>query len=106
MLILGVIASAIVYIQTFYAFFQLKAISFLLPLETDLVDNYDSIQANFRPNSIFQEPAHFSIFIVPLFYYTMKESKFYLAVFFLFSLFLSTSTYGILASLIVLMLFV
>ncbi|MGH2665060.1 hypothetical protein [Flavobacterium sp.] len=98
---LGVLFSVAVLIQAFYFLIKGESISFLLPLATDLDQNVDSIQFNGRPNSVFQEPAHFAIFMVPLLYTVLNKKKVWLTVLFTVSIFLSTSTYGLILTLIV-----
>lgn len=102
---LGIFFSALVLIQTFYFLTKGESISFLLPFETDLENNIDSIQFNGRPNSMFQEPAHFAIFMVPLLYNALNKRKIFLAVLFTVSIFLCTSTYGLLSTMIVYLVF-
>ncbi|TGD57138.1 hypothetical protein [Flavobacterium humi] len=101
LLFLGVAFSIIVLIQAFNFLIRHESISFLLPLETDLEENVDSIQFNGRPNSVFQEPAHFAIFMIPLLYNVLSKKKVWLTVLFTVSIFLSTSTYGLMLTLII-----
>lgn len=101
LLFLGVLFSAVVLIQAFYFLIKNESISFLLPLETDLEENVDSIQFNGRPNSVFQEPAHFAIFMIPLLYTALNKKKIWLTVLFTVSIFLSTSTYGLMLTMII-----
>lgn len=56
-----------------------------------------------RLHSVFPEPSYFAIYILPLFAYCLINSRFILASFFFISLFLSTSSLGIIGSLIILL---
>lgn len=103
---LGIISTLIVFIQTFFILFKGEGVSFLLPLSTDLgSENLDSIQLNLRPNSVFQEPSHYAIFMLPLFYTALKEAKFFLSIIFFIGILFSTSSLGIISSLVIIALF-
>jgi hypothetical protein len=54
-----------------------------------------------RPNSFFNEPAHFSIYVLPVYALSLKRRNYITSIVLLVALFLSTSTTGIVAGIIV-----
>ena len=93
--ILGVFASVFVLFQ-FVAFWVFnQSITLFLPLNTSVEDLDLLISISYgRPNSIFLEPAHFAIFILPLLYNSLVEKKYSLTAIYLLGLIFSTSTTG------------
>lgn len=100
----GVFASLFVCLQ-FVAFWGFgQSITLFLPLNTSVEDLDLLVSIGYgRPNSIFLEPAHYSIFILPLFFYSLINKKHLLSSIYFLGLLLSTSTTGFAISIIILL---
>lgn len=100
----GVFASFFVYFQ-FVAFWIFdQSITLFLPLDTSVENLLDLVSIGYgRPNSVFLEPAHFAIFILPLFFYSLMNKKYILSFIYFFGLLLSTSTTGFAISIFILL---
>lgn len=105
LLILGVVSTVFLFYQ--YILFNLFNVSVTSTLPLDIIDrdrNTFSEIASItrgRPNSFFLEPAHYSIFILPILNYCLSQSKYVLAVLFLLGLFISSSSTGIVIGVII-----
>lgn len=89
-------------IGLFYHFYQLLSGQFVVPIRLPFMPEPAQTSRFFemglRPKSFYGEPeACITFLLVPL-YLSLKERKFFLTFFFFFSIFLSTSTTGILLS--------
>jgi hypothetical protein len=95
-LLIGIFSTFFVFYQTISYWFFNSPVTLFLPLnmETPLTPDWPSILYG-RPNSIFHEPAHYAIFILPLLYYSLLKNKYLLIGLFIAGLFLSTSVTGI-----------
>jgi hypothetical protein len=100
----GVFASFFVFFQ-FVSFWVFnKSITLFLPLNTSVEDLTDLVSITYgRPNSIFLEPAHYAIFILPIFFYSLINKKYTLSFIYFFGLLFSTSTTGFAISIIILL---
>lgn len=103
----AIISTTIIFVQYLsYNFFN-TSLDFFLPLDMNVsnnqgIDFQSSIFVTGRPNSLFLEPAHYAIFTLPVFYYTLLKNRILLAVFFMAGIMLSTSTTGFAIGLILL----
>ena len=99
--ILGVFSTIILGIQfVLYNFFSLSQ-TFFLPLSLiEPPDKYFIAIEIGRPHSLFLEPAHYAIFILPIFWLDLKSKKYLNAILYIIGLVLSTSTTGFAVSLI------
>lgn len=104
-LLIGVISTILVFYQTIL--FRLFGIASVLFFPLDMVipsaPDFPSITYG-RPNSIFTEPAHYAIFILPLLWYSLVNQKHVLTGLFIAGLVFSTSVTGLAAGLILLLL--
>ena len=96
--LIGIISS----IGLFFHFYQLMSgqlvVPIRLPFMPEPAQTSRFFEEGLRPKSFFGEPeACITYLLVPL-YLSLKERKFHLSFFFFFSIFLSTSTTGILLS--------
>lgn len=102
--IVGVFASIFVVFQfiSFWVFNQ--SVTLFLPLNTSVEDLDLLVSIGYgRPNSIFLEPAHYAIFILPLFFNTLVEKKYLLCFIYILGILLSTSTTGFAISILILL---
>lgn len=104
-LIIGVFSSIFLYYQYILMFLNINPpdgkLPFLILKETSGWANIDVNNIYMRRvHSFFPEPSYFAIFILPLLAYTLTKNKVFISMFFLVSLFLSTSSLGIIGSLI------
>lgn len=92
---LGVLASVFVFVQ-FIGYWVLgESITLFLPLNTSVEDLDLLVSIGYgRPNSFFLEPAHFAIFILPIFFYSLVEKKYLLSFIYILGILFSTSTTG------------
>jgi hypothetical protein len=98
----GIISTIIVICQTIYFWVFNEPLTFFIPLNEDMIKLSETVSINLgRPNSIFREPAHYSIYILPVLFYSLTNKRFLLAAFFLVGLLLSTSTTGFAAGIII-----
>lgn len=105
-LFFGTVATVIIIYQ-FISFWIFREVTtFYLPITENIIE-HENISSNFRgrPTSLFLEPAHYAIFILPLYYYSLRAKKKLFLVIFTTGLILSTSTTGI-ASVILMLLYV
>jgi hypothetical protein len=104
-LFIGIISTVLVFYQAIL--FRLFGISSVLFFPLDMVippaPDFPSITYG-RPNSIFTEPAHYAIFILPLLWYSIVNQKHLLTGLFIAGLVLSTSVTGLVVGLIILLL--
>lgn len=104
-LIMGIISSIFLCYQYILVFFNVNPpdgkIPFLIFSENS---GWAAIDVNNmylrRVHSFFPEPSYFAIYILPLLALTLFKNRIILSIFFLISLFLSTSSLGIIGSLI------
>lgn len=91
----GVFASLFVYFQ-FVSFWVLsKPVTLFLPFNIDVDGFSDIVSITYgRPNSIFLEPAHYAIFILPVFLNSLIKKSYILSVIYFCGLIISTSTTG------------
>lgn len=102
-LLIGVISTLLVFYQTLlFRLFGIASVLFF-PLDTGIppAPDFPSITYG-RPNSIFTEPAHYALFILPLLWYSLVNKKHVLAGLFIAGLVLSTSVTGFVAGIILL----
>ena len=76
-------------------------IHFLTPIE----DGFVSIEYG-RPTSLFYEPAHYIIYIAPIFVMSILNEEYYISILFLIGMILSTSSTGIVMVAIILSYFI
>jgi len=87
---ISIIATIIVYYQSYYFYLKGDIPKFFLPLA--LKDRtYDELSIN-RPFSFFLEPGDYALFILPVFYYALTQKKTGLSVFLFSGLLLSQSS--------------
>lgn len=99
----AIFATFIIFIQSYFLFIRGEILVFFLPLPIGF-DDFTQVSINWgRPNSIFMEPAHYAIFILPLLYLALKKLNYKLAIFYILGIILSTSTFGIIGSIIVIL---
>lgn len=102
-LILGIFASIIVIIQFISYYLFHIPLEFKLPLNLiQARDKYLSPIEWGRPDSLFLEPAHYSLFILPIMYNCLLRGKKIIIAFFFIAIVLSTSTTGFIVSLFLL----
>lgn len=102
-LILGIFASIIVIIQFISYYLFNIPLEFKLPLNLiQARDKYLSPIEWGRPDSLFLEPAHYSLFILPIMYNCLLRGKKIIIAFFFIAIVLSTSTTGFIVSLFLL----
>lgn len=72
-----------------------------------LIDHAGWVESTwgFRLNSVFQEPSYFAIFILPILVVALEEKKYKLAILYIFSLFMSSSSLGIIGAICVVVYF-
>jgi hypothetical protein len=102
--IVGVFASLFVFFQfiSFWVFNQ--SVTLFLPFSTTVEDLDLLVSIGYgRPNSIFLEPAHYAIFILPIFFNSLVEKKYILSLVYILGLLFSTSTTGF--AILIIMLF-
>jgi hypothetical protein len=90
-----------------FVLINLGKIPFNGKIFTDLVDGYkwsESVTYR-RPNSLFSEPSYFAIFFLPLMGFMLILNKYWKAFLCIVLLFLSTSSLGIIGSVIVIVMF-
>lgn len=98
----GIICTIIVIWQTISFWVFNTPLTFFIPLNEDMIKLSETVSINLgRPNSIFREPAHYSIYILPILFYSLNNKRFILAAFYLLGLLLSTSTTGFAAGIII-----
>ncbi len=99
---LTIMSSIIIIIQSIgYLFFN-NPIHFHLPFSLiELEDVYKPSIEFGRPNSVFLEPSHFTIYTLPVLYICLKENKYYRALLIFIAIILSTSTTGFSISLLI-----
>ena len=103
LLLLGVLSTLTVFYQSFSYHILSTPITFFLPFD----QGFDSENMLYsiswgRPNSIFLEPAHYCIFILPIFYYSLKTNKKIISFILLLGILMSTSTTGLIGVLMLL----
>lgn len=108
-LIIGILSSIFLCYQYVLVFFNINPpdgkLPFLIFKETSGWANIDVNNIYMRRvHSFFPEPSYFAIFILPLLAYTLSKNKVFISMFFLVSLFLSTSSLGIIVGLLLLIL--
>jgi len=98
--IVAILSTAFLIIQViFYHFFDivlLGQIPFLKSLEGGFLSMIRG-----RPTSFFYEPAHYSIFIAPVYLLSLLKENYYLAFFLGIGLVLSTSSFGVFMAIII-----
>jgi hypothetical protein len=98
----GIISTAVIVYQTISFWIFNTPVTFFIPINDEIIKLSETVSINYgRPNSIFKEPSHYSIYILPIFYYSLFTRRYYLAFFYLLGLFLSTSTTGFAAGIII-----
>jgi len=101
--IIGLIVSVLLILQFVLFYFYDYALVLKLPFLTLRYPEYAlnwSIYSG-RPNSLFMEPAHFALFILPIFYLSLKRNTKLTSLILFVSLFLSTSTLGIVVAIFI-----
>lgn len=102
----GILSCAFLYIQALFLAIgknpPVGKIEFL-----NLLDHASFISTTwgFRLNSVFQEPSYFAIYLLPLLVINLSDKKYLISIFYVFGLWISSSSMGILGSLIVLVYF-
>jgi len=101
-LLVGAFSTFFLFYQTIsYWFFNVPVTLFLpLKMEIPLTPDWPSITYG-RPNSIFSEPSHYAIYVLPLLYHSLLNNKYLLIAIFTAGLFLSTSVTGIAVGLVI-----
>ncbi|HOK17026.1 MAG TPA: hypothetical protein PLK32_08610 [Defluviitoga tunisiensis] len=98
--IVAILSTAFLMIQViFYHFFD-KVILGQVPFMKSLEGGFLSMTWG-RPTSFFYEPAHYSIFIAPVYVLSLLKENYYLAFFLAVGLILSTSSFGIFIAVII-----
>ncbi|UOO37044.1 hypothetical protein IZU99_07140 [Oscillospiraceae bacterium CM] len=76
-------------------------------IEPSLLEAYPSIAITYgRPNSVFLEPAYFAIYVLPVYALSLNRKKYLTAIFLLVTLYLSTSTTGVAAAIVISLIFI
>ena len=97
LLFLGVLSTLLLFYQIFSFYVLSTPVTFFLPIDMGIEDSTKTFSIHWgRPNSFFMEPAHYGIFILPLFNYTLTYNKKMLSLVFFSGILLSTSTTGFL----------
>jgi hypothetical protein len=108
--VVGLVCSAFVFIQ--YVLYHLAGrvvYGFIPGLSVDpsIIENTADASVSYgRPTSLFSEPAHFAIFILPVYAIALDKRKFFLCAVFLLALILSTSSTGMMGAIIVTAIFI
>lgn len=104
----GLVATAFILVQYILHQRGTDVFGFIpgLPLDTPLRDEWDVSITYSRPNSIFREPAHYAIYILPIFTIVLFRRKYLLSAIFLAGILISTSSTGLFVALVVLGVFV
>lgn len=95
LVILGFIATCICLFQMFQMITKGSFENFYIPGLKLFRENSDVI-LRLRPYSVFSEPAHLSIYLLPIFYYTLINKYYILTIFFALGILCSGSTTGLL----------
>lgn len=107
--VLGLVCSAFVFVQSLLYLFGVVVYGFIPGLTVDPSVTADPSAASIsygRPTSFFSEPAHFAIFILPVYATSLFRRRFFLSAVFLAALILSTSSTGMMGAIVVTGLFV
>ena len=98
----AVLSSVFIFIQ--YAFYLSGVVvyGFIpgLPLETPVRDVWDVSIYYGRPTSFFREPAHYAIYVMPVYALCLFRKKYLMSAIFLAGLFISTSSTGLFGALV------
>ncbi len=96
------LASSFFLFVQYYFYTKGVVVSGFLPLESESFKDYLSVPIAYgRPNSFFLEPAHFAIYVLPVFVLSLIKNHYVTSAILLVALFLSTSSTGIVIALIV-----
>ncbi len=90
-------------ISTFFIYYQWamytrgQVVLGIIPfLKSEAFDGINIVSINYgRPNSIFLEPAHYSIYVIPVFVLAMQRKKYIVSMLLLIGLVVSTSSTGL-----------
>ncbi len=102
--VIGVACSVFVFIQAFLFLFGFVLYGFIpgLPIDPAVRESAANASISYgRPTSLFTEPAHFAIYILPVYAMTLDKRKFFMSAVFLAALILSTSSTGMMGAIIV-----
>lgn len=107
--VIGVISSVFLFVQ--FALYQMGIVVYGaipgLRLDDSLASLIVGISIDYgRPASFFMEPAHFAIYILPIFALALFKKQFILSLVFLAALIVSTSSTGMMGALVVLAIFI
>lgn len=95
LLIFAIISTIVIFIQTFSYHILNTPIPFYLPIGDLMIERIEFSSIFWgRPGSFFLEPAHYCIYILPVFYYTLVNNKTTISIVLLLGILFSTSTTG------------
>lgn len=105
--LIGIITTLFIFFQFFMYYFNNKPILGYIPgLKLTDMDYLEVPSITYgRPNSLFFEPAHYSIYILPIYTLSLIKREYYLSSFLLIGLFVSTSGTGIFIGIIITLLY-
>ena len=104
--VIGLICSVFVFIQAFLYLFGIVLYGFIPGLPVDPALATETAISWGRPTSLFAEPAHFAIFILPVYAMSLFRRRFFVSAVFLLALILSTSSTGMMGAIAVTGLFI
>ena len=104
----GLVATIFIFIQYILYLKGTVIYGFIpgLPLDKPIQYDWDVSISYGRPNSIFTEPAHYTIYILPIFAILLFRRRFILSAVFMAGILVSTSSTGLFISLVVLGIFI
>jgi hypothetical protein len=99
----GVLCSVFICIQYVFYLYGVVVYGFIpgLTLDTAIKDVWDVSIYYGRPTSFFREPAHYAIYIMPLYTFCLFRKKYLLSAIYLAGLIVSTSSTGLFGALVV-----
>lgn len=97
--IVGIITTAFLLYQMFEYYIMGNVVSGRLPYLTPIEDRFKAIGYG-RPTSFFYEPAHYSIYIAPIYAVSLLKKEYKTSLFLLMGLIFSTSLSGIIMALL------
>lgn len=95
----GILSTIVIFIQVIGYYFGGKVIEGNIPYLKPIQDGFHSISYG-RPTSFFYEPAHYIIYVLPIYYIALVKKEKKKIIFFFIGIILSTSATGIFCSLL------
>ncbi len=105
--IIALISSFFLFVQYYLYSKGIVLYGFLPFIGIDSLKDYVNISISYgRPNSFFLEPAHFAIYVLPVYALSLFKKQYITSIILLLALILSTSSTGIVTAIIVTVIFV